>query len=783
MAKEGTRVRFASGPRKPRPARRVAIRQQSSSLRERLTDAVLHPHFGPALLVWIGFALVAGGVVSWSREQMLIAPGDVARETRLVRVEFQVENAEQTANNRAVARAGVPRVLTAIVGAFDPLAARLERLPRAAAEAETPEDLPADLRAAAEIDAARLATLRTIALDAAALEAWDARVGVLLDVLERNPFLSGNDWPRATEQGTSRQIELVRSSRSTLVPRDQAINLADAASVEASAQRLAGNAGFTGLTLEAAADVVADWAVPTYRFDQALLLDRENAAAAGVETVVVPRAIGQTIVARGEVVSEADLEVIRAERDRFLRDAEPWRVWLPRAAAFGAVGALAALTAALLTVTAPGAASRVARAAWLSAAMTVGTAVAAVASLIDPRFTALAASATVLQVGVLVVIAYDRSAAVAVGAVMSLLVSTALRLPVSDTVVLLAGVAVTAWRLDEIRDRRAVVSTAVVAAGVLFGGMLSVRLLSLPMVPEALTQSLRDGVLAGFAGLLAGGTTLFTLPTIERLAGVTTGMTLIELRDPKQPLLRELQQRAPGTYNHSLNVASIAEQAADAIGANGLLTYVGGLYHDVGKMNKPEYFVENQSGGPNKHDKLSPAMSLLVIVGHVKDGVEIAREFGLPRPLIHFIEGHHGTTLVEYFYRRAIERTAESDPDAETDRLPEELDYRYPGPKPRTRECAILMLTDAVESATRTLVEPTPSRIDTLVRELAAKRLADGQFDQCDLTFRDLQVVVESISKSVSSIYHGRISYPGSEPKTDPAMAEEGRKSGDEKTA
>ncbi len=238
------------------------------------------------------------------------------------------------------------------------------------------------------------------------------------------------------------------------------------------------------------------------------------------------------------------------------------------------------------------------------------------------------------------------------------------------------------------------------------------------------------------------------------------GLTLIELRDPKHPLLRELQQRAPGTYNHSLNVASIAEAAADAIGADALLTYVGALYHDVGKMNKPDYFVENQSGGPNRHDKLSPAMSLLVIVGHVKDGLELAREFGLPRTLQHFIEAHHGTTLVEYFYHRARQKAELLEEKGEDQPEPQEIEYRYPGPKPQTKEVAILMLADAVESATRSMPEPTPGRIEALVHELANKRLMDGQFEECELTLRDLNLIVESIIKTVASIYHARIAYP-----------------------
>ncbi|MCA9299198.1 MAG: HDIG domain-containing protein, partial [Phycisphaerales bacterium] len=336
---------------------------------------------------------------------------------------------------------------------------------------------------------------------------------------------------------------------------------------------------------------------------------------------------------------------------------------------------------------------------------------------------------------------------------------------------ILIGVGVAVWALEEIRDRRTLIRMGGAVALTLAIGTLTVALIDRPLDGAMLRQTFVDAMVAAFGGVCLGGLTLAILSPIERLFDITTGMKLIELRDPKEPLLRELQIRAPGTYNHSLNVASISEAASDAIGANGLLTYVGALYHDIGKMNKPEYFVENQSGGPNKHDKLSPAMSLLVIVGHVKDGLEMARDHALPRSIQHFIEGHHGTTLVEFFYHRAKEQATE---DA-SEEAPEEFDYRYPGPKPRMKEVAIVMLADAVESATRSLAEPTPSRIDALVQAIANKRLLDGQFDECDLTLKELNIIVGSISKSVASIYHGRISYPKEEKKDDAATRVAGR--------
>ena len=182
---------------------------------------------------------------------------------------------------------------------------------------------------------------------------------------------------------------------------------------------------------------------------------------------------------------------------------------------------------------------------------------------------------------------------------------------------------------------------------------------------------------------------------------------------------------------------------------------MGALYHDIGKMNKPEYFVENRGEGPNKHENLSPAMSLLVIIGHVKDGVELAREYNIPRQIIHFIEAHHGTTLVEYFYHAARQQ-AEEDENVTV----EEIEYRYPGPRPRTREAAILMLSDCVESAARAMTERKPSQIEQLVRDLAMKRLMDGQFDECNLTFTELAQIQTAIVSRVNAIYHGRVSYP-----------------------
>jgi putative nucleotidyltransferase with HDIG domain len=248
------------------------------------------------------------------------------------------------------------------------------------------------------------------------------------------------------------------------------------------------------------------------------------------------------------------------------------------------------------------------------------------------------------------------------------------------------------------------------------------------------------------------------LPVIEKVFGIATSMTLLDYSDANQPLLKRLAIEAPGTYSHSLLIGSVAEAAAETIGRNGLLCRVGAYYHDIGKINKPGYFVENQLGSVSWHKELSPQMSQLIIVGHVKDGLELAEEYGLPAVLRQFIETHHGTTLVEYFYNEAVKQHEQK--DSSDNPPPSEGEFRYSGPKPRTKEAAIVLLADAVEGAVRSLTDPTPTKIEAVVHNMTLRRLQDGQFDECDLSLRELNRIENSISKSLAAHYHGRMAYP-----------------------
>ena len=278
---------------------------------------------------------------------------------------------------------------------------------------------------------------------------------------------------------------------------------------------------------------------------------------------------------------------------------------------------------------------------------------------------------------------------------------------------------------------------------------------------------------AGFSALLSIVVLQAMLPLIERAFHITTSLTLLEWKDPTRPLLQRLAREAPGTYSHSLMVGDLAEGACSAIGADGLLAQVGALYHDIGKIHKASYFAENQEASINRHDNLAPTMSLLIITGHVKDGVEMAKEYKLPRALHSFIEEHHGTMVVRYFHHIASEKQPRIASGKHDREVPESV-FRYPGPKPRSKETAILMLCDGTEGAVRALSEPTPGRIESVVHGILMDRLQDGQFNNCDITLRELHRVEESLVKGLCSLYHGRVAYPKASGKSEgPAESQE----------
>ncbi|MDR2845575.1 MAG: HDIG domain-containing protein, partial [Puniceicoccales bacterium] len=308
----------------------------------------------------------------------------------------------------------------------------------------------------------------------------------------------------------------------------------------------------------------------------------------------------------------------------------------------------------------------------------------------------------------------------------------------------------------------------VVRAGIFSGIAVAVTMFLLCISSGGLSVSeLVWQVLGSMTGgLLTGAVAVAILPLLERVFKITPDIALLELTDYNHPLLRKLQLIAPGSFNHSVAVANLAEQIALVTDANSLLCRCAALFHDVGKMVKPEYFVENQRMGINPHSDINPTMSALVIKSHVREGIELAKEYKLPRVIIDIIEQHHGTGLIQYFYYKARQQSLHSASVSAAEKgTADETIFRYDGPRPRTKEAAIVLFADSMEAASRALKKVTPQSIGELVDAIIADRIRDGQLDSCPLTFSELQRIRGSLKSSLINMLHQRIVYPGATPE------------------
>ena len=315
--------------------------------------------------------------------------------------------------------------------------------------------------------------------------------------------------------------------------------------------------------------------------------------------------------------------------------------------------------------------------------------------------------------------------------------------------------------------------TALFALGLLVGSVNFVTVLAIDLLagryfpPSTFSFDLLCAFLGGASVSIVVS---FLLPALEALFHRTTDIRLLELVNNNVPVLRQLALEAPGTYHHSVVVGSLSEAAAEAIGANAVFCRTAAMYHDIGKLTKVNYFVENQIGG-NKHDNLSPRMSALIIASHVKEGIEMGKEIDLPQEIVDVIPQHHGTKLITYFYQKAKEHQ-----DPALGEVTEE-EFRYPGPKPQSKEAGIIMIADAVEAASRTLDEPSPARLKGMIRQIIDYIFLDGQLNECDLTLRDLEKIAQSFLRALMGIHHQRVSYPGFdfEKQIEPVVVQDSR--------
>ena len=505
---------------------------------------------------------------------------------------------------------------------------------------------------------------------------------------------------------------------------------------------------------------LAHWLVEnapaTLQFDQNATTELRSAARDAVPPQTQQFIEGDLLVEPGDVITEESLDLLRGEYEAVESEIGPTERLTRIAVVFLLVSVLAVLNGYYIVHNEPRLVKSVSRLVVYLATIVGSAALARLLSFLPMP----AEVVPLVVVAMLLTISYDQVLATLSALTLCIVITLSTTFELSQFIVLMSVAAISVIPLSRVASRKKIVIVGFYSAVT----YLCVRMGLGIIEAQALNEVTRDMTLliesAKGAGLCLAAAYIVAanLPFIESAFGVVTDISLLELSDPSHPLLQELVRRAPGTYNHSITMGSIAESAAESIGANGLLVRVGAYFHDIGKMLKPQYFIENiEDGGENRHQHLAPAMSTLIIVGHVKDGMDLAEQYNLPQVISDFIEQHHGTTLVEYFYHEAT-RQAEGQPDHRTDT--EESSFRYPGPKPQTKEAGVMMLADAVESASRTLSDPTPKRIESLVNGITLKRLLDGQFDESSLTLSEIRTVEDSLIKSRSANYDGRIRYP-----------------------
>jgi len=714
---------------------------------------------GPgSVAIALGFAAVVAALTVMPGRSFPYRPGDVITK-QYARVKFEAPSEDLTKQAREKASRQTPLVYDLNRSLLDELRARLESLPAEARNIDQPGEIPESLQTRLEIKTQQDLKAFAQYAEPGDGDTWRKAIDAALRGLTRIVILTPDQVARerrheavAFRLADGEQVAEVNKWETGFIPfnKPREVERALAAMPLELDTRVARKVrGYAAGVISAGQ--------PTYRLSR----ERTDAALAAARDAA-PRQThsysADDVIFEGGSLDAADLIVLRAEH-------EAWRKQLVRhdpSYAFRKVTGRVVM--ALLVVC--GLCAYVAlyqkrvvtnhMRGFALAVLMVVVLTLTVAMVTVAGWNAYLAAGMAMMGAVMVAVAYNRRFALTVGGALVLLLTIQLDRDVGFMLMLATPVAVSVLLLREIRTRSRIIKVGAVAAATAF-------------VAAAITNLAAgepfDLRLVGHCGWAAGGVMVMgfilqgILPMIERIFHIATAMTLLEWCDADRKLLKRLAMEAPGTFNHSLLLGTLCEAAAETIGANGLLARVGAYYHDIGKINKPEYFVENQFGSPSKHAKLSPAMSLLIITGHVKDGIEMAKEYGLPPVLHEFIAAHHGTTLVQYFYHAATEQQKSNGGD----RPPAETEFRYPGPKPHSREVAILMLADATESSVRAMSDPTPARIEAQAQAILTDRLTDGQLDECDLTLQAAHKIEQSLVKSLCGIYHGRIAYPKSE--------------------
>ncbi|MFH1063257.1 MAG: HDIG domain-containing metalloprotein [Candidatus Omnitrophota bacterium] len=354
------------------------------------------------------------------------------------------------------------------------------------------------------------------------------------------------------------------------------------------------------------------------------------------------------------------------------------------------------------------------------------------------------------SISMLVAILLDPGISMMLTVILSVFIGVLTGVRLDVMVAMFAGGVVSIYSVINVRRRRDLTK-----AGILIGLTNIVAIVAMGLINFiSINYIMKQGAWGMANGILSGIIVTGLLPVFEVLFGITTNISLLELSDLNQPVLKELVLKAPGTYHHSLVVGNLSESAAEAVGANSLLARVGGYFHDIGKLRMAPYFTENQAHCEDKHENLSPTISSLIIINHVKEGSDLAKKYRLGSAINDIIIQHHGDDVVQFFYHRALEQNGQENSKIQAE------DFRYPGPKPQSKEAAIVMLADAVEAASRAMPAPTPAKIKAIVNRLINNKFIDGQLDGCDLTLKDLHTIATVFIHILNGIFHTRIEYP-----------------------
>lgn len=674
----------------------------------------------------------------------------VHREVRLA-VPLLIENETETRNARERAAREAPWVFSHNPRPVEAVRDGLAQLVSAIEKAETFDAVSSVLVTEWGLTPEMFKVLKPILLNDADVNKFNRSVERVLDPFVRYGLISSANIPTDAKRETSViEIRPVGSSIKYF-PKLDAVFLPQIPQPDGALTKSLSKE-FTPDEAIAILKLIIPKLESTVVYDEKETANAEKQAIANVEPVVDEYPANSLVVPAGADINTEQLRLLRLEHDEQMSqlswtDPRFYQRWL---GLFLVVGLVIALISVYLSVAEPTTLQSYRQILLLSGLFIATLALARVFSIDPYRAEIVPLAVTSFYLA----ISYSRQMGAVAAAGLALLVSLTQPTPIEEFAVLAGGMIVGVSMLESIRSRTKPIvvgfAAGVACASIQIGiGMLLDQTMSLVLVDAA--RQFAGGLIAGF--IMSG-----SLPFAESLFGIVTDISLLELADSSHPLLQDLIRRAPGTYNHSVSVSIIGEAAAKAIGCNSLVVRVGALFHDVGKMLKPQYFIENKGADEiNRHSQLAPAISTLIIIGHVKDGMELAREEHLPRVLMDMIEQHHGTTLVDYFFHEAS-REVQNRPDAEEE--VEESSFRYPGPKPQTKEAAVMMLSDCVESASRALSDPTPARIEKLVHNLTLNRLLDGQFDECGITLQEIQTIEKSLKQSLTAVYHGRIKYP-----------------------